>query len=490
MLVGAMTLSRRDALRGLAAFAAATPARATPRTDAQIVEAAFRALHPGLLRYNTEAQLAARFARLHRDLQGAPDAGAQWLALTTFTAGLRCGHTFVNANNQEGAGEAFFQAGRDRVPFTWRWLGGRMIVRDPGPVRDLSPGDEVAALGDRPTARLLSALMALAAADGGADGKRVRLAELDLQELWPLPDVALPRLAPRAFTDGRVTLTVRGPAGRLRQIEAPLLTRAERLAQRGSAEIAPPDGPAWTSEVLADRSRLITMPTWAVYNSRWDWRGWLDREVDAAIAERAPGIILDLRGNAGGTECGDELLARLIDREAVRADAQRFVRYRRTPADLNPYLTTWDRSFRDWGDQAVGPNTDGFYRLTKWDDDPRGTVIRPRGPRYGGRLVAIIDAANSSATFQFAQTVKTHRLGQLVGEPTGGNRRGINGGAYFFLRLPQCGLTLDLPLVATFPTTPQPDDGIAPDRLVHTRPSDLAQGTDPQRAAAIRLLRR
>ncbi|WP_430420098.1 S41 family peptidase [Phenylobacterium sp.] len=483
-----MTFSRRAVLATLAALAA-QPARAAALTDAQIVEAAFRALHPGLLRYNSERQLAARFVRLHRDLPAARDPGAQWLALTTFTAGLRCGHTFVNPNNQEGAGEAFFQSGRDRLPFTWRWLGGRMIVSDAGPVRGLHPGDEVVAIGGQATKGLLPALMALAAADGGADGKRMRLAELDRRELWPLPDAALPRLAPGLFAEGRVALTVRTGAGRLREVAADLLTRAERLAQRGSAEFVPREGPVWTSQVLPDRSRLITMPTWAVYNSRWDWRAWLDREVDAAIAERAPGIILDLRGNAGGTECGDHLLERLVDRELVRADAQRFVRYRRTPAELDPFLTTWDRSFRNWGDQAVGADAKGFYRLTRWDDDPRGSTIRPRGARYDGRLIAIIDATNSSATFQFAQTVKTHRLGRLVGEPTGGSRRGINGGAFFFLRLPQCGFALDLPLVATFPVTPQPDEGIAPDHLVPTRAADLALKSDPQREAAIRLLR-
>jgi len=211
--------------------------------------------------------------------------------------------------------------------------------------------------------------------------------------------------------------------------------------------------------------------------------------VDDAIAARAPGIILDLRGNAGGTECGDHLLARMIAREVVRPDAQRFVSYRRTPAELDPFLTTWDRSFRDWGDSAVGPDARGRYRLTKWDEDVRGAVIRPRGPRYGGRLVVLIDAANSSATFQFAQTVKTQGLGLLVGETTGGNRRGINGGAYFFLRLPQCGFAIDLPLVATFPATPQPDEGIRPDLLVRTRPADLASGFDPQRAAALAALR-
>ena len=47
-------------------------------------------------------------------------------------------------------------------------------------------------------------------------------------------------------------------------------------------------------------------------------------------------------------------------------------------------------------------------------------------------MVVLVNAANSSATFQFAKLVKDNQLGTLVGQPTGGNQRGINGGAFFF----------------------------------------------------------
>lgn len=485
-----MTQTRRHLLAGFAAAALTPSARAAEApSDAAIVEAAFRALHPGLLRYNTPAELDRRFGRLRRDMAAARTPPAQWLALTSFTAALRCGHTFVNGANQEGAALAFFEGRRDRLPFAWRWLGGGMVVTDPGPAEGLRPGDTVVRIGPRRTADLLAPLMALAAADGASDGKRRRLSEVNRRELWPLPDVALPILAPEAFGGETVALAVRGADGRVRAAQAPLLTRAERVALRGSDAIAPRDGPAWRVDVQPDRTRLITMPTWAVYNSRWDWAGWLNAQADLAIDTGAPGIVLDLRGNAGGTECGDPLLSRLVDREIVRADALRYVRYRSTPPELDRYLTTWDRSFRDWGDAARGPDARGFYRLTRWDEDARGTVIRPRGRRFGGRLAVLIDGACSSATFQFAQTVQRHGLGVLVGEPTGGNRRGINGGAFFFLRLPQSGFALDLPLVATFPTTPQPDAGILPDVAATPTPGDLVAGRDRQLEAALAAVR-
>lgn len=100
----------------------------------------------------------------------------------------------------------------------------------------------------------------------------------------------------------------------------------------------------------------------------------------------------------------------------------------------------------------------------------------------------LIDATNSSATFQFAQIVQQNKLGMLVGQPTGGSKRGINGGSFFFLRLPSSGIEMDLPLVGTFPATPQPDEGLTPDVLVTPTLDDIVKGTDPEMARIDSLL--
>jgi hypothetical protein len=180
------------------------------------------------------------------------------------------------------------------------------------------------------------------------------------------------------------------------------------------------------------------------------------------------------------------IVSRLIRRDLALSNEQRWVRYRRAPDALVPYLNTWDRSFLDWGDDAQ-PSTErpGFYRLTRYDDGAETTVIAPRGRRFAGPVAVLCDASNSSATFNFARTMKDNRLAMLIGEATGGNRRGINGGAFFFLNLPGSGLVVDLPLIANFPRTPQPDAPIEPDLAVPTTAADIASGRDPQMVAAI-----
>lgn len=148
------------------------------------------------------------------------------------------------------------------------------------------------------------------------------------------------------------------------------------------------------------------------------------------------------------------------------------------PDRLAPYLKTWDRSFKDWGASAIGPDAAGFYTLTRPGDASDTDIIQPKGRRFASRVTVLVGPKNASATFGFAGLMQRQRLGTLVGEQTGGNRRGINGGAFFFVGLPASGVEVDLPLIAYWPETPQPDAGIMPDITVPARIADIQAERD------------
>jgi hypothetical protein len=245
------------------------------------------------------------------------------------------------------------------------------------------------------------------------------------------------------------------------------------------------DNPGWRVE-RRGRAAVMTMPGWGLYNSKWDWRGWIDYEMDRLVTDRVPALIVDIRANEGGEDCGDVLLERIVEWRVTADPARRLVRYRELPADLRPYCDTWDRSFDKLGADARRYD-DRFLELAGTDRD--AAVIAPRGKRYDGKLIVLTGPENSSATFAFIQTVQREKLGTLVGEPTGGNRRGINGGCFYFLRLPETGLEVDLPLIGTFPRVMPPDAGIVPDVAAPRTPRSIAKGGDPAMAAALALVR-
>lgn len=116
-------------------------------------------------------------------------------------------------------------------------------------------------------------------------------------------------------------------------------------------------------------------------------------------------------------------------------------------------------------------------------------MITPAGHRYRGQLILLVDAANSSATFQFAHIIQSHHLGTLVGQTTGGSQRGINGGAFFFLRLPHSGIEMDVPLIGTFPPASAADSGITPDIVVKRTVADIRDAKDPELSAALALVK-
>lgn len=467
-----------------AALRRETPiASAALRADLATLRRAYETLHPGLYRYLTHAEVAERFEAVDRYFGSDRSVAEAFLALTRLTAAIRCGHSYPNFYNQSKAiGQALFE-GQDKLPVAFRWLGHRMIVTaDYAPDAELPRGTEIVAINGVPARTILDSLMPLARADGGNDAKRVVYLEVQGQERYQPFDVLYPLMFP--VQSPRYTLTVRRPgATTTRRITVAALTAAERRAQGDPVAEPGADAPLWRYEETGTIG-VLTMPTWATFNSKWNGTRWLDSVLDAATARGLPDLVVDLRANEGGVDAGNQILARLIDAPLRLPVYLRHVRYRRVPDDLAPVLDTWDPSFRDWGAAAVGPVDSLFYRLVRYDDAKDGAdVITPATTRYRGRVWVMVGAVNSSATFQFALAAKQGRLATLVGQPTGGNRRGINGGAFFFLRLPKSGFEVDLPLIAGFPTTPEPDAGVVPDILVTPTQRDIAAGVDAEMRA-------
>lgn len=481
------SLNRRHLLQLSAGLglAAATPAWARTTSDdwsgdVAILRQTWEAMHPGLYRYSTPAEVTARLDGLAEVWRAPGSFRDRFLALTRVTASIRCGHTYPSPYNGSDAMVAALYPDRSLVPFRFRWIGGHMVVTDDDSVDRVFPrGSVITAIEGVATSDLLDRLIPLARADGHNDAKRINLMEVRGEDRFETFDIHLPLILPIRY---EATFTLADG----RTVRTSLLSLEER--QKSLPESAAPSGDSnpWTLEKRPDGIRVLTMPGWALYDSTFAWEAWLGQVMDDLTAEEARGLVIDLRGNEGGLDCGNVILSRLVEKDFALSRNQRWTRYRSAPEAVRPYLQTWDRSFLDWGDKAQpSPERPGYYRLTRYDDGEDGTVIRASGTRYAGPVAVLCDAANSSATFGFAQAVQESGAATLIGQPTGGNRRGINADAFFFLKLPASDLEVDLPLIASLPTTPQPDAAIVPDVIVQTTADDILNARDPQMTAAI-----
>ena len=443
--------------------------------DIEILRQALK-LHPGLLRYSSEGQVSGRLLSLQDEWLAARDLETRYLALSRFLAAIRCGHSYCNFFNQrKEAASALFDR-PTRLPFHFAWIGEDMVVTDAFD-SGLSVGTRVESINGQSAIALRRSLMPYIRADGNNDAKRVSLLEVRGDDSIETCDVFQGLIAPP--TAGRHRLGVRLPDGQQRAIELPAIALAARRAQM-APDAKEDDAPQWHWTMREDGIAVLTMPGWALWNSKWDWKAWLDERLDSLSGAR--GLVIDIRDNEGGEDCGDMILARLIDAPFEPPKIEQRIRFRRTPAALDPHLDTWDDSFRTLGEGAEAL-PDGFFLRPKGDEALR---IEPRGRRLELPVRVLTSPVNSSATFQFASNMRSLRAGMLVGQATGGNRRGINGGCFFFVRLPASGIEFDLPLVGYFPTTPQPDAGLLPDLLVEPTVADVIEGRDAVMLTAIR----
>jgi len=448
------------------------------QADFTVFMRAYEELHPGLYCYNTKAQMDANFGELQNQLNHDLTLQETYLAFSVFLAKIKCGHSYPNFFNQpETVVKALFQH-QDRV---FRWLDRRMIItRNFSGEARLDAGNEVLSINGTPVDQILARLMTIARADGSNDAKRVSYLEVSGDSRFEAFDVYFPMFFPQ--TDTSMKLRVKSlTTGMISAFDAVALTYEQRVAPIKSEDESQHGGdtPLWQLEFLDERTAYLKMKTWALFNSKWDWKAVLDNAFTEIAKRKITTLVIDVRGNEGGNSVGDVIVSKLARQDVPVDQFRRLVRYKRVPDDLVPYLDTWDPSFKDWGSAAVEPS-EGYYRLNKYDDEPGREVIRASAHPFTGKTYVLVNAANSSATFEFAQIMQQNKLGILVGQPTGGNQRGINGGAFFFLRLPNSKIEIDLPLLGVFPPAERPDAGLQPDITVQPRAEDIARGVDTE----------
>ena len=466
--------------------------------DFAIFKKALTAIHPGIYRYATPASLEKDFDELAAKLKNPLSENDFFVLISQFTALIKCGHTYANPYNQNDEVKERLFNRKNYLPFYFRIVDNKMIVTANASSKNISAGSEITKINGVPVGEIFEKLLTVTKADGNSTLAH-RISSLELTRIeaehYALFDLYYPLLFP--VKDEIFNIEAEDFAAKKKTTFSVLaMTKAERTAETAKRDGASPtydDG--WKFEIQSDSTGYLKIDnslTWRLKTVKF--KEFLANAFAALRAADVKNLIVDLRGNGGGDmDVGFELSRYLATKKlAPYAASRRLVRNVAAQPDLVKYLDTYSDDLKNALKNGVPAANfrkfdDQYYEIVGKEDYP---AVEPDKNNFRGKTYVIADSSNASATFQFLSYAQENKLAEIVGQPSGGNRQGINGGNYFFLYLPNSKAEIDIPVYFQAPLKPHKDQGIIPEILIKRQAADIGNNFDRELAAVKELIKK
>ena len=347
--------------------------------------------------------------------------------------------------------------------------------------RNIKTGDEITHINNIASRTIIDSLLTVSRSDGNNSlGKKlVNICETpDEIDSYSLFDIFFTLFFPQQGEDISV---------RIKPIESDIpdeyylnkISYDERIkvfkSKYGTLQIGKD---SWDYKILNSNTAYMKFGTFSFWNSDFNTTRFIDSIFnDLNTRKNVTNLIVDIRNNEGGDNTGDYILSYLTKTDIGGDDPDRpCYRYLTIPDSLKPFLDTWDNNFKNDKDSSLFfVNELGLYE--KINNDTSKDYIIPKENRFTGKVFLLINSKNSSAGYEMARNFKTYNLGTIVGQITGGTQQGINGGEFFFLKLPNSGFEIDLPLIFNYHPN-KLDSGISPDYEVEISQKDIFENID------------
>lgn len=480
--------------RGLSASADSEPSTdaaisiADQRADLDLMWRAITAAHVGLDRYETKEQVEARYRTL-RDSLAEPLAPLDFFAkLVSFNAGLNSGHLYTIA---EG-GLAESVRDQPRLPLFVKLVQGRLYVwHDVSNGNALGRGAEILSINGRSSADVLAKILPNVSSDGFIETRKAHLVNRHNRPTYQGFDLYFMLFVDRSE---RFSVRYRQPgaaAPKTADLKGiPISAKMDRL-KAALAEDRPFDPPAMSYSLSAD-NKVATLHL---------ARAWL-KEGEAPLAElladmfaemkanAVEALVIDVRGNNGGDDrLTPDVFAYLTDKP--------FRYYRglfRNNIDVTPFESVLHAS---WGTRSLTQKPEWYAQDAEgryWellDDAYRLLYPFDNQPDpFLGPVYVLADGGSFSAGGQLAAVLLDARRALLIGEETGGDYAGPDGGQALPIVLPHSGIHVRIPLIRSLNTVqPWPKGrGALPHCTVTPGIEDLLAGRDVHMALAEQLI--
>jgi len=453
------------------------------KEDIEVLGNALQTIHPNLFKYRDSIVLKQDLKDLEKSLNTDSNLVNVYQEISKFATKIKCSHTFTNPWNQgpDVKKAIFFQP--DKLPLTFNRIGKRMFVdKNVSKNASIKKGMEIIAIDGISSQELMTRLANHITSDGNNYEKRLQRLTLSGAAKFEMFDIFYPlefgsktsfQLGLKNPKNGDTIQTT---------VKAISKTHRNKLLREKFADFGNTFEEGWQFEILDDQTALLRIDAFTIFSNDFDWKGFLDNTFEQTAKQHVKNLIIDIRANEGGdTEVAEYILEHIISKPITIDIPAQTTRYRKIPEHLKKYISTWDKRPYDWGNKLeyVG---NGRYEMQSMFVPTRKTY-KPKKNNFKGKVYLLTSAENSSATHIMSTYAKKYELATLVGQETGGNQKGLNGGYMFFLRLPNSRIELDIPVfgINILKDTPETyDGGIRPDIPVEKNVDDLISGADTE----------
>ena len=459
-------------------------------SDYQFIEAMVQQVNPGTYRYSTEGEIQEALVELKQEFENTMSLGQAYLKISKVTAALKCDHTKVGFNNQNRFVNTVIHEQPDKLPFTFRWFDGKMIIdRNATDLKVLKRGVEVLSINEVSVSQIITDLLPYVAADGGTDGNRVKKLEVDgfdfrynaFDIFFPLRYPVKDSIFHLKIKDGLDTAKVK-VKGFHREL------RAKRLVEKYSDFPRTRDD-LWRFEIR-NGVGVLTLNSFGLFGWKamtLDYKKFLNDAFEQLKSERVPTLIIDIRKNTGGNdEMKKELFSFLPLKNTEPVTRAGRTRFEVFPEVLKPHIKTWGNN--PWYYQLQPDAKEEPYYI--FEESIKNRMPLPsKENAFSGNVFMLVGPLNTSLAFYTARDFQHYQIGKLIGEETGGNLKDINGGQILFLTLPNSGIEIDFPIMGGFTKENVPNSGVIPDIIVENTLEAFRQDEDEVMNKAFQLAR-
>ncbi len=442
--------------------------------DFALFRSVLEQVHGGFARYSSEEDMTALFEKARVRLN-APGTERQFYGiLAPLIGAINDGHTGIDPSRRF---DRRLTRARIFFPLRLRFLSGRAyVVENLTPTKILENGAEILSINGASISDLLAVFLPSISSDAHVETSKLR--KLGSTEYF----CGLYALLVEEVDSFKITFRNPGVTEVGSTIFAGLDQRRFARAERDHGTPRPSPKPPIEFAMRNGIGELTVRTFGSGAYSAIPYREFLKDTFATLNQEGAEDLLIDLRGNGGGSdEYGKLLFAHLTE--------ERFSYYRWLEVRSDRFDFLEKEGIKDPlpDSSRLKKNERGRFDLS---GHPNSGIQSPVRPTFRGRVTILVDGGSFSATSEFTSIAHFHKRATFVGVESGGGYYGNTSGSSLRFSLPNTKLRVRVPLVRyTMAVEGYPKDrGLVPDHAISPTIEDVLAGKDTQLEYARKLI--